>query len=360
MARALVIARRTLAGVAAFVATLAAASCSLEVGGVLEGGPDATADGTTGDAIAPGDDGGTGDATPDGFVEAGPCPSPGLPLCDVTTCATGEACSPPLAPGWSLVVLHRGAPAACPAAFAPRDGGAVEFQPGVATCGCSCNKVGGSCGTGAATVTFGAVDSNCPSNAAGAPIAPDNGCAALGTVQPGTTVFGFNVSRPTATQPSCVAVGTSSGPSPDGGAARLCEVSDASALCAQHRFCVPTVADKVCIAKSGTETCPAPFVQSVLATDITGARGCGCTCTAAAGSCVGTATIYNGGSSCANGSPIDIPYDGGCVNVTGVAGGNYKFIAISPDASPGGSCSPVATTQNTAAPVNPTTVCCTP
>jgi hypothetical protein len=149
-------------------------------------------------------------------------------------------------------------------------------------------------------------------------------------------------------------------PPPDAGAARLCAVTDASALCAQHRFCVSTTTQKVCIAKSGTETCPAPFVQAALGTDITGTRSCGCGCTPAGGSCIGMATIYNGGNNSCNGTPLEVPYDGGCVSVVGSAGATYKEIMIHPDASPGGSCTPNPTTQNTAAAINPTTVCCTP
>ena len=359
--------RWSLAGVAAVAAALLAASCGLEAGGILEdaGGPDATAkvDGAvTDDAIAPLDDGGLGDAEPDVVVEAGPCPAPGLPLCDTaaSACGAGESCSPPLAPGWSLVVLQRNA-ATCPSAFVPRGTNAVEFKEGTATCACSCTKSGGACGTGAATVMFGASDSTCPSNAAGAPIAPDNGCANLTGVQPGTATFGFKLARPTATPPTCVAVNGGTVPPADGGAVHLCDVGDASALCAQHRFCVPAATGKVCIAKSGTVACPAPFVQAVLATDISGARSCGCSCSSVGGSCAGTATIYYGsGGGCGNGTPLDIPYDGGCVNVTGAANADYKFVTIPPDASPGGSCTPVGTTQNTAAPVNPTTVCCTP
>jgi hypothetical protein len=357
--------RRSLAGIAAVLAALVAASCGLEAGGILDdaGGPDATAtDGAaTNDGIAPLDDGGLGDAEPDVLLDAGPCPAPGLPLCDnASACGTGESCSPPLAPGWSLVVLNRNAGATCPSAFVPRAGNEVEFKDGTATCTCSCTKTGGSCGSGAATVMFGPSDSTCPSNAAAAPIAPDNGCADLATVQPGTATFGFKLARPTATAPTCTAVNGGTIPVADGGAVQLCDVGDASALCALHRFCVPAATGKVCIAKSGTVACPAPFVQVVVANDITGTRGCGCSCSAAGGSCIGTATLYNGGSSCGNGAPLDFPYDGGCVNVTGAAAPNYKFVTIPLDASPGGSCTPVGTTQNTAAPVNPTTVCCTP
>ncbi len=359
--------RRSLAGIAAVLATLLAASCSLEAGGILvdAGGLDATTGdvAVTDDAIAPREDGGPGDAEPDVLIDAGPCPQPGLPLCDTaaSACGSGESCSPPLAPGWSLVVLHRGAPAACPTAFVPRAGNAVEFKEGAPACTCSCTKTGGVCGTGAATVTFGPAGSTCPSNAASSAIAPDNGCADLVGVQPGTATFGFKVARPTTTPPTCNAANGGTVPPADGGAVHLCDVADASALCAQHRFCVPASTGKVCISKSGTVACPAPFVPAVVATDITGARSCGCSCSSIGGSCVGTATIYpSGGGNCGSPAPVEVPYDGGCLDVTGAANPNYKFITIPADASAGGSCTPVGTTQNTAAPVNPTTVCCTP
>ena len=137
---------------------------------------------------------------------------------------------------------------------------------------------------------------------------------------------------------------------------QLCEAQTQGAGCSGSELCAPPppapYSAKVCIARSGTHTCPSPYLTAhTLYLAVNDTRDCSCSCGLQAGNCTANARLAVG-SNCVSSTTLNI---GDCKQLT--ASPVYlKFLSENILTQP--SCSLSKSSSGSAQPAQPVTVCC--
>jgi hypothetical protein len=285
-------------------------------------------------------------------------------------CPAGSQCAP-VAPGWNgPVAMYQGVPggaATCATSAYSEDvyDGNLGLTAGSATCSpCSCtvatatcspvivsvfNSAGctGSCGTGNAS--SGQCDS-IPNCGLGGVLLGEYATASASTVTDGgCTPTGGAATRPAETWSTT---------------ARACALPPDAGTggCAGSDLCMPnpTLPFKLCVYKSGANSCPPGAYngsQAVYYTGTTDTRGCeACGCGAISGACSGTVALA--GASCGSAAAtLTVPNP--CTSITAADVGATAALTAN------GSCPPTQTVPGSIGgdvedPSTATTVCCLP
>ncbi|HSO40011.1 MAG TPA: hypothetical protein VLT33_46105 [Labilithrix sp.] len=275
----------------------------------------------------------------------GPCVKTGSEICDdgidndcngKTDCAD-DACGQRFrcvdaAPAdWQLTALAEGSRPGCPAGFGDAaDVSAVRASSGAPTCGCDCGGASACMPTGIAV----GIDNDPSCSATNETLAPRSDCGRL--QGNGFSVDANAFAKVTAgSAASCRPTGNGTVPALKD--SRTCAVPKVGGGCGGGQVCAPRTSNgyAMCIAKSGSTTCPGSFPTSLHAgTNPRDTRSCtGCTCTTAP--CTGEVKLYDS-RDCNGGEKLTLTASGppgACARVT-----NGSFQARSYTATASGGC----------------------
>ena len=320
-------------------------------GGIASGG---TAGSSSGGSSASGASGGSSGSGASGG-SAGSSASGGSS--GKTGCVSDEVCVPKAPTGWSepVAMVEQAGPAlpSCLAAYPTKGPKAnSDFQPGAASCKCSCGTISGIKCTASAGLYRGV--SNC-FNGGGtfqqyvSPSSCTNPKVSISTR--------FSVKPPApSNHGSCKTAANHVLPTPTWGKyGQICTANYKASACGNDGLCAKKIATpfKLCVYRPGDHDCPkAVFTDKTLTYgDFTDNRTCGtCTCKASS-KCQGSVVL---GSSCSSSSLTKTLK---CNQTTSVLTSDYlKYVP-----SPIGSCAPnKPSVSGTAVPTGQTTTCCQP
>ena len=171
-----------------------------------------------------------------------------------------------------------------------------------------------------------------------------------------------NVALSTAVGGACTPTATTSVPDKSWSTAvRLCSLTDptTTGTCSNNRVCKPTpalphVTGSLCVAATGTLDCPADYPERQIVYDnASDDRNCSaCTCAVPAGATCSVASVTGYDNAGCSGATHALT-SGSCV----VAGAHAQV--LTPPVASGGTCAAVGGQPvGSAAPLNPTTICC--
>ncbi|MCA9593321.1 MAG: hypothetical protein KC776_08415 [Myxococcales bacterium] len=269
----------------------------------------------------------------------------------------GKTCVPPVPSGWKGPVLVQGSASTpdCPAAF-PSAELVVhsEFQPGTATCACSCDPPSApTCGS---AELFGHATGCSTAGNSLAQLAPGACVNVPGPLPPAMRI------KPPDVVGACTAVDQHDIQAATWGSeARLCGGADTTGSCEEGGACLPADpgTGHVCIYQSGDMTCPAGAYSkaNVAYEGVSDTRKCSkCSCGTPEGKCAGQVGMFP--TSACSGGPTTTTSLATCVKITSSAPLHLEYNAAPPAAV---TCAPsTSTLSGTAVATKPVTFCCIP